>query len=133
MSLTQSQLNAAFARMVTGDLRDWESIRAAIHNGDINVTATLSSLTLTVRPTLAIRRFIDHLERLRATAGVTQEQIAQAVDVSDATISRMLHGITISSWPTTVAIVIYLGGDLTEARTLFVEARDELRRNLRRD
>lgn len=124
---TQRFVNDAWAKLLTtGDSSDWDRVVAAVRAGDVEYVATRLNLTLRIAVGRDTRRLLERVTQLRVAAGSPAlGQMAEALHVSDSTISRFFHGVGRPNWPTTAALVQYLGGEPESFVEDWVAARRE--------
>lgn len=120
--MTQPEINAAVKRLLEGHNDALQLIRDGVTNGEIVVQASNSVLRLRAKPRdLPITHALRELH-IRAGSPMNIA-IAEALGVSDATISRIFAGGRVGAWPTIRLVIEYLGGDPADYRRLWEQSK----------
>lgn len=123
MAITQRDINHALTELITnGDDTAWNQVLDAIRAGEIDVHKQANALVLRARP--KARELGQALQDLRSRAGSPAvATIAEEVELSRATVARILLGQVTSTWPTIKALIEALGGNPQDYRDLWATTR----------
>lgn len=127
----QQIFDALDAYLLYEDIQPWRAVLDGLKSGEVILVRSTNQVIIKAVSHPARTNFAGRLSALQKQSGLTYQQLADEIGMSQSVVLRYCTGGAVGTWPTIFMLISLMGGDPADYRKDFLAIEAE-RRNTRK-